>query len=97
MKKTRWAIAALEGMALVGRADAHTTPIYFSGPGVSGSLVVTYGPATDAKYPNALEITGISGTFSDSNISPAIVNVTTGPLVPINHATPEVHESPGAG
>ena len=34
-------------------------------------------------YPNALEVTGISGTFSDTNIG--IVNASVGPLVPINH------------
>ena len=90
MKKTLWVMAALAGMALVSRADAATIPIQFSGPGVSGSLVLTIGTTTDAKYPNALEVTGISGTFSDTNISPAIVNVPVGPLIPVNNATPEV-------
>lgn len=89
MKKTHWMMAALAGMALVGRAEASTMPIEFSGPGVSGSLVLTIGSTTDAKYPNAFEITGISGTFTDTNISPAIVGVAVGPLVPINFATPE--------
>jgi PEP-CTERM motif len=89
MRNAHWIVAALAGMALVGQADAGTMPIYFSGPGVSGSLVITYGSATDSKYPNALEVTGISGTFSDTNISPSIVNVPVGPLEPINHATPE--------
>ncbi len=90
MKKTLWVMAALAGMALVSRANAATIPIQFSGPGVSGSLVLTIGTTTDAKYPNALEVTGISGTFSDTNISPAIVNVPVGPLIPVNNATPEV-------
>lgn len=90
MKKTLWVMAALAGMALVSRADAATIPIQFSGPGVSGSLVLTIGTTTDAKYPNALEVTGISGTFSDTNISPAIANVPVGPLIPVNNATPEV-------
>jgi hypothetical protein len=88
MKKALWIAAALAGMA-VGEARAATTPIYFSGPGVSGSLVITYGPATDAKYSNAFEITGISGTFTDTNISPNIVDAPVCPLVAINHATPE--------
>jgi hypothetical protein len=63
-------------------------PIYFSNArGVSGSLMITYGPVTDAKYSDAFEITGISGTFTDMNIS--LVDVPVGPLEPINHATPE--------
>ena len=45
-------------------------PIYFTdGAGVSGSLEITFGPGTDAKYPtSAFEITGVSGTFTDTNI-----------------------------
>lgn len=38
-------------------------------------------------YPQALELTGISGVFSDANLG--ITNATVGSLVPINHATPE--------
>src|ERR1700747_2825017 len=68
MKKTVWAgAAALAGIALVGQAHAATMPINFSRPGVSGSLEITFGPGTDAKYSNAFEITGVSGTFSDAN------------------------------
>jgi PEP-CTERM motif len=88
MKRTLLAMAALAGMA-VGQASAATTPIYFSGPGVSGTLVITYGPATDLNYPNAFEITGISGVFSDSNNGLDIVDAPVGPLVAINNATPE--------
>jgi hypothetical protein len=87
MKKTCWAgVVALAGMALVGQAQASTMPITFSGQGVSGSLVITFGPATDALYSNALEITGVSGSFSDSNIGIDHAAVTA--LVPINQATP---------
>jgi hypothetical protein len=88
MKKTCWAgVVALAGMALVGQAHASTMPFTFSdGIGVSGSLVITFGTATDALYSNALEITGVSGSFSDSNIG--IDNATVTSLVPINHATP---------
>src|ERR1700691_1282702 len=76
MKKNYWAGAlALSGMALVGQAHAATMPIYFSGPGVSGSLEITFGPGTDAKYPtSAFEITSVTGTFSDSNNSLNIVD-----------------------
>jgi hypothetical protein len=76
-------------MALAGQAHASTMPITFSGPGVSGSLEITFGPGTDAKYPNAFEITGVSGTFSDSNNGLTIVNAPVGPLKPITHDTPE--------
>lgn len=68
MKKTHWILAALAGMALVSRADADTVvPFHFNGPGVSGSLTLTVGTTTDAKYSNAFEITGVSGTFTDTN------------------------------
>jgi PEP-CTERM motif-containing protein len=88
MKKTHWMMAALAGMALIGRAEATTLPIYFSGPGVSGSLVVTIGATTDATYPNAFEITGISGTFTDTNTGVDIIDASVTGLQPINHATP---------
>ena len=75
--------------AMAAPAYAGTIGFNFSGPGVSGSLTLTYGTATDAKYPSAYEVTGISGTFSDSNHSLHIVNATVGSLVPITHDTPE--------
>jgi PEP-CTERM motif len=88
MKKSYWAGAvALAGLALVGQAQAATMPLYFSGGGVSGSLVITFGPGTDAKYPTTgFEITGVSGTFTDTNIG--IDNAAVTSLVAINHATP---------
>jgi hypothetical protein len=89
MKKSYWAgAAALAGMALVGQAHASTLPITFSGQGVSGSLEITFGPGTDATYPNALEITGVSGTFTDTNNGLDIVNAMVSGLEPINHAPP---------
>jgi hypothetical protein len=91
MKRTYLAMAALAGMMAtpVGQARAATVNVVFSGPGVSGALVLTYGTATDAKYSNAFEVTGISGSFSDSNNGLDIVNAPVGSLVPINHAVPE--------
>jgi hypothetical protein len=89
MKKTCWAgVVALGGMALVGQAHAATMPITFSdGAGVSGSLVITFGPGTDAKYPTTgFEITSVSGTFTDTKLG--IENAAVTSLVPINHATP---------
>ena len=44
---------------------------------------------TDSKYSQAFEVTGISGTFSDSNNGLNIVNAPIGPLEPIKHDTPE--------
>lgn len=71
------------------QAKADTTQLSFSGPGVSGLLWLTYGTATDAAYPAAFEITGVSGTFSDTNNGLNILNATVTGLVPITHATPE--------
>lgn len=83
-------------MTLVSRADADTTmPIYFSGQGVSGSLVVTIGTTTDATYPNAFEITGVSGTFTDTNNGLGIVNTPVTGLQPITHSTPGDPENIG--
>ena len=67
MKRTLLAMTALAGSA-TGRAHAATSPIYLSGAGITGTLLITFGPATDSTYPQTLEITGISGTFSDSDI-----------------------------
>jgi hypothetical protein len=91
MRKTHLAVAALTGLMAVMAGQAHATivGINFSGPGVSGALELTYGAATDAKYPNAYEVTGINGTFSDSNPGLNIVNAPVGSLVAITHATPE--------
>jgi hypothetical protein len=50
---------------------------------------LTYGTATDSKYPQAFEVTGISGTFTDTNNGLNIVNAPIGSLVPITHDTPE--------
>jgi hypothetical protein len=76
-------------MAMAAETRASSIAISFSGSGVSGSLTLIYGAGTDAKYPNAYEVTGISGTFSDSNNSLDIINASLDSLVPITHDTPE--------
>lgn len=81
--------ALLFAASLPWRANAGTFDFSFTGPGVSGTVALTYGSATDAKYPQAWEVTGISGSFSDSNNGLNIVNAPIGSLVAINHATPE--------
>jgi hypothetical protein len=70
-------------------ANAGTIALGFSGPGVSGTVQLTYGTATDSKYPQAFEVTGISGTFTDTNNGLNIVNAAISSLVPITHDTPE--------
>jgi hypothetical protein len=95
MKKSRSTSAVLAALALLaagtvaGEARAADYSFGFTGPGVSGSVTLTYGAATDSKYPDAFEVTGISGTFSDSNNGLNIVNATIGSLVPVTHDAPE--------
>jgi len=76
-------------VATTGQSHASTITLDFSGSGINGSLVLVYGATTDLKYPNAYEVTGISGTFSDSNNGLNIVDAPVGALVPITHDTPE--------
>ncbi len=88
MKPTALFLSAAFLLASVtSHAKADTFQLTFSGSGVSGSATVTYGTATDGKYSQALEVTGISGTFSDSNVG--ITNATITGLLPLNLATPE--------
>ncbi len=80
---------ALLAASLASRAHAGTFDFAFAGPGVSGKITLTYGTATDATYPQAFEVTGVSGTFTDTNNGLNIVDAPIGALVPITHATPE--------
>jgi hypothetical protein len=75
--------------SLPWQANASTFDFSFAGAGVSGTVELTYGAATDSKYSQAFEVTGISGTFSDSNNGLNIVNVPIGPLELIKHDTPD--------
>lgn len=50
---------------------------------------MTYGSATDSKYPQAFEVTGISGTFTDTNNGLNIINAPSLSLEPIKRDTPE--------
>lgn len=82
--------AALILVASVPRqAKASTFGFSFFGDGISGTITLTYGTTTDGKYPQAFEVTGISGTFSDSNNGLGIVDATIGPLVPIDPTAPD--------
>lgn len=90
MAKTALMATTLAATALIAaEARASTVLVDLTGPGVGGSLTLTYGTATDPKYANAYEVTGISGTFSDTNNGLNIVNATVGGLVPITRDAPE--------
>ena len=91
MNTTKLAVSAtlLLAASLPFSANAGMLTFSFTGPGVSGTVELTYGLATDSTYPKAFEVTGISGTFSDSNNGLNIVNAPIGPLVAITHDTPE--------
>ena len=73
--------------ALSFRAHASSYQFTFTGPGVNGNLLLTYGTATDLKYPQAYEVTGISGSFTDTNIG--INNATVTGLEALNRISPE--------
>jgi hypothetical protein len=97
MQRAFTAAAAILALAVAASsAKAATAVINFSGPGISGSVTVTYGSATDANYNGTnsnypgtgYEVTGISGTFSDSNNGLNIVNAAITGLVPISPAPP---------
>lgn len=88
-KKLVVSATLLLAASLPWQASASTFVFSFAGAGVSGTVELTYGAATDAKYPQAFEVTGISGTFSDSNNGLNIVNAPIGPLEPIKNDTPE--------
>jgi MYXO-CTERM domain-containing protein len=54
-----------------------------------GTLRLTYGPATDATYPAAFEVTGVGGTFSDTNDGLHIVGAPVLGLVPVTRDAPD--------
>ena len=83
-------VSFLSVCLLARTAHAGTFDFSFVGPGVSGTINLTYGAATDSKYPGqAFEVTGISGTFSDTNNGLDIMNAAVGPLEGLTYSTPE--------
>ena len=81
------AVMAIAAFSLGSGAHASTFDFGFTGPGVSGAIDLTYGATVDSRYSSAFVVTGISGTFSDSNIG--IFNAPIGMLEPRNFAIPE--------
>lgn len=79
------AVGLLAGAA--GSARAGTLNVSFAGGGVSGTLHLTYGAATDATYPNAYEVSNITGVFSDASLG--IVDAKVLKAVPLNRQPPE--------
>lgn len=80
--------AALAILICAPRAEAALIPFAFSGAGISGSGTFTVGHDAVAGDPaNALAITGMSGTFSDSNVG--IVNAKITGIVPISPFAPK--------
>lgn len=79
--------AALLLAALPSIAKADTYHFEFGGPGVSGVVSLQYGSATDATYPAAFEVQGISGTISDAALGLSNASITG--LYGIHPATPE--------
>lgn len=58
-------LAASVALAPAARADSYT--FSFNGGGLSGSGVLTYSNTPVPGVPGAYQVTGISGTFSDTN------------------------------
>jgi len=89
MMKKISVLAVLLAASFACRVQAGSYNLSFAGPGVSATIEVTYGPAMDANYPDALEVTGVSGVFTDTNNGLNIVNAAIGALVPITRDAPE--------
>jgi hypothetical protein len=88
----RFGYAVLTVLAIASLARAGTVTFSFSGGGITSSGTLTFVPAADTtsgvSTPGTNEITGITGTFTDSNdgISGAI----TGLYTPLSYITPLV-------
>src|ERR1700761_7005542 len=88
MNKLAVAATLLFSASLPWQAHASVLNFDFIGPGVSGSLQFSYGTATDP-VSGGFEMTGISGTFTDTNNGLNIVNAPITTLVPLTHSAPE--------
>ena len=100
MKHQAWAVAALiTAAAWSVNARAGSIDLSFDSQGVSGNLVLTYQPDPNTgpigTKPNTYDpvgayvITGVTGTFSDSNKGLNIDNAAVTSLVASHPATPQ--------
>lgn len=88
MRKTVLCIAvALLVMAFPFYAVAIPIGFTINGPGVSGTITLTYSSGTDSRYPQAYQVTGAYGTFTDSNIG--LINAAIQGVVGLNRTSPE--------
>jgi PEP-CTERM motif len=91
MKRIGLAMAALAAMATV-EARADVVGIQLGGAGgISGTVVISYGTASDMKYPQGFKITSVSGTFSDATLGISNAPITS--LVP-SSPTPPLDTNP---
>jgi hypothetical protein len=86
----RFGYAVLTVLAIASLARAGTLTFSFSGGGITSSGTLTIVPVSDStsgvSTPGTYEITGITGTFADSN--DGISGVITGLYTPLSYVTP---------
>jgi hypothetical protein len=88
IRRFGYAVLTVLAIASLGRAD--TVSFAFNGGGITSSGTLTIVPAPDStsgvSTPGTYEITGITGTFADSN--DGISGVITGLYTPLSYTTP---------
>ena len=86
----RFGYAVITVLAIASLASAGTLNFSFSGGGITSSGTLTIVPVSDStsgvSTPGTYEITGITGTFADSN--DGISGVITGLYTPLSYVTP---------
>ncbi len=82
------ATACAASWLLATEAHATNYTFDFGAAGLSGHVTLTYGAATDAKYPDAFKMTGATGSFTDTNNGLTLNNVSITGVYPVNPVTP---------
>ncbi len=86
----RFGYAVLTVLAIASLARAGTLTFSFSGGGITSSGTLTFVSVSDStsgvSTPGTNEITGITGTFADSN--DGISGLITGLYTPLSYITP---------
>ncbi len=84
MKIAYFALLGLAAVAVAPAATADAFSFSFSGNGINATGVLTLGQqSTNSSNPPGYEITGISGTFSDTNVN--VSGAITGLATPISY------------